>query len=226
MVKMKDNKDKATGYKFEPMPATMTDEVAERQARQQVEQMRDEICGYVAKFRDSGVLVSDEDELRQLTPQAVKDQIEQTRKRRLGEKFLPQSIRKAEETAFAKMARTLVPLASDLQTFLSRTPFRIHVAENADDTYFEADQVEAFVEKAATVAIPKEIVEYYDHLQKVCASWHNLCEWCAAHDYTQPEKTVLNALCPDARPGEGCSLSLTPERMLQMYNFGILRQIK
>lgn len=221
---MENEEKMATGYTYEPMPTTMTDEAAERRTRENMEKTRGAIFNYISKFRAAGVTIESEDELRQLTPKAVRDQISETRRRRLGEKFLPTEIRENEARAFANMERTLIPLAKNLQeTLKNGVPFPIHIGTSEQETYFDSNAVEDYIEQAATVQIPEEVRMYYDNLQSVCAAWYDLCQWCAAHQFNQPTKAILDALVHD-EPLCGCVLSLSPERMFSMYLYGVIHQ--
>lgn len=220
---MENEEKKATGYTYQPMPNTMQDEAAERRTRENMEKIRGAISNYIAKFRAAGVTVETEDELRQLTPHAVRDQIAETRRRRLGEKFLPQAIRESEARAFADMERTLIPLAKNLQGTLKSVPFPIHIGTTEAETYFDSNAVEDYIEQASTVQIPDEVRKYYDHLQSVCAAWYDLCQWCAAHRFQPPSKIVLDSLCVDS-PEYGCTLSLSHEKMFSMYLYGVIHQ--
>ena len=227
---MEVNNDKAT-FTYEPMPTTVYDDRAARLAREKVVKVLDAITRAIAKFRENGVTIADEDELKQLTPRYIKDMIRQTRERRLGEKFLPVAIRKAEEHEFTQMERTLVPLARDLQTHLQAFPFRIHVGSGGDDqTYFNSDDVERYIEEAASVVVPPEIASYYMELQKICAAWHNLVQWCATNQFAPPTFKVLQMLSgtPDANLPERvqpCSLTLSPERMFNAWQWGHIAAI-
>ena len=150
---MKEKTTKATGYHYKPMPTLYHDEQAERRARHHIEELTAAINEYVEKFRSNGVTIDTEDELRLLTPEVVREQIQATRQRRLGERFLPASIRQAEEREFNRMERTLAPLAEELQETLKNIPFPIHVG-GKDNTYLSGDEVEEYIEKASTVEIP------------------------------------------------------------------------
>ena len=89
---MKEKTTKATGYHYKPMPTLYHDEQAERRARHHIEELTAAINEYVEKFRSNGVTIDTEDELRLLTPEVVREQIQATRQRRLGERFLPASL--------------------------------------------------------------------------------------------------------------------------------------
>lgn len=221
---MKEKTTKATGYHYKPMPTQYHDEKAERRARQHIEELTTSINEYVEKFRSNGVEINNEDELRQLTPEVVREQIEATRQRRLGERFLPASIRQAEEREFNRMERTLAPLAEELQETLKKIPFPIHVGVK-DETYLSGEDVEDYIEKASTVEIPPTIRDYYEQLQKVCASWFDLCTWCANNNFAPPSQKVLQSLSESGTSPlvperlQSCMLSLTPEQMFTMWQF-------
>ena len=51
--------------------------------------------------------------------------------------------------------------AEDLQETLKSIPFPIVVAEKADETYFDGNEVEAYVEQAANVQVPQIVRDYY-----------------------------------------------------------------
>lgn len=205
------------GYQYKPMPSQYHDEAAERRARQHVEELTDSINEYIDKFRSNGVTIDTEEELRQLTPQVVREQIEATRQRRLGERFLPSSIREAEEREFNRMERTLVPLAEELQDLLKRIPFPIHVGTGKDDTYFW-DKVEECIEKAATVEIPQGVIDYYDQMQKVCAAWFDLCKWTEVNGFSPPSQQVIQHLTD-------CAFKLEPEQMFSWWQLGTITKI-
>ena len=222
---MKEKTHKATGYNYKPMPTQYHDEQAERRARHHIEELTTSINEYVEKFRSNGVVINNEGELRQLTPKVVREQIEATRQRRLGERFLPTSIRQAEEREFNRMERTLVPLAEELQETLKQIPFPIHVGNGKDETYLFGDEVEKYIEKSSTVEIPRTIRDYYEQLQKVCASWFDLCTWCADNNFAPPSQKVLQSLSESQMSPlipehlQSCMLSLTPEQMFTMWQF-------
>lgn len=221
---MKEKTTKATGYHYKPMPTLYHDEQAERRARHHIEELTAAINEYVEKFRSNGVTIDTEDELRLLTPEVVREQIQATRQRRLGERFLPASIRQAEEREFNRMERTLAPLAEELQETLKNIPFPIHVG-GKDNTYLSGDEVEEYIEKASTVEIPRTIRDYYEQLQKVCLAWFDLCTWCSDNNFAPPSQKVLQSLTESrASPLipshlQSCMLSLTPEQMFTMWQY-------
>ena len=224
---MKEKTTKATGYHYKPMPTLYHDEQAERRARHHIEELTAAINEYIEKFRSNGVTIDTEDELRQLTPEVVREQIQATRQRRLGERFLPASIRQAEEREFNRMERTLAPLAEELQETLKNIPFPIHVG-GKDNTYLSGDEVEEYIEKASTVEIPRTIRDYYEQLQKVCASWFDLCTWCADNNFAPPSQKVLHSLTESGASPlipshlQSCMLSLTPEQMFTLWQFNTI----
>lgn len=209
--------NKATGYIYKPMPSKYHDEKLERRARQHIEELTDSLNEYIKKFIEGGVSVNTEEELRQLTPEAVRDQIKATRQRRLGERFLPSSIREAEEREFTRMENTIVPIAENLQDLLKRIPFPIHVGTGQDDAFF-GDGVEEYIEKAATVEIPEGVINYYDQMQKVCAAWFDLCKWTEVNGFAPPSHEVLQTLTD-------CAFKLEPEQMFSWWQFQTITKI-
>lgn len=227
-----ENRNEATGFKYEPMPPTMNDERAERLTREKVTRLLSSINNYIMKFRENGVTIESEDELRQLTPTAIRDQIAQTRKRRLGEKFLPPAIRKAEEREFNNMERVLVPLAENLQETLKSISFDIHIGAGTEETYFDGNQTEDYIEQTATVTIPEDICNYYQEIQQVCEAWYNFRKWCIENHFDQPSVSLLHKLYDGGRLDhdtpehlQQCVFSLSPEQMFNLWQYGIIRQL-
>lgn len=146
---------KESNKAYMPMPEKMYLEAAERQEREKIYGQSQTLQSYVTKFREAGVSIESADELRQLTPTAIRDQIAETRKRRLGERFLPAAIRQSEEKEFARMEKTLVPLAENLQEILKAIHFDIHF--NKGELWFDADAVEDSIEKASQIEVPSDI---------------------------------------------------------------------
>lgn len=214
---MKEKTNKATGYQYKPMSSKFHDEKLESRARQHVEELTDSINEYIEKFRSNGVTINTEEELRQLTPEIVREQIQATRTRRLGERFLPSSIREAEEREFTRMERTLVPLAEELQDLLKRISFPIHLGTGKDDTFF-GDEVEEYIEKAATVEIPQDVVNYYNNIQKVCAAWFDLLQWTQENGFAPPSREVLQTLADSG-------FKLEPEQMFSWWQLGTITKI-
>lgn len=209
---------KATGFIYKPMSSKFHDEKLERRARQHVEELTDSINEYIEKFRSNGVTINTEEELRQLTPEIVREQIQATRTRRLGERFLPSSIREAEEREFTRMERTLVPLAEELQDLLKRISFPIHLGTGKDDTFFGGDEVEDYVERSATVEIPEDVINYYNNIQKVCAAWFDLCKWTEVNGFAPPSQQVIQHLTDNA-------FNLEPEQMYIWWQFQTISKI-
>lgn len=214
---MKEKAPKVIGYQYKPMPSQYHDEAAERRARQHVEELTDSINEYIDKFRSNGVTIDTEEELRQLTPEVVREQIQATEQRRLGERFLPSSIREAEEREFTRMERTLVPLAEELQDLLKRISFPIHLGTGKDDTFF-GGEVEDYIEKAATVEIPEDVINYYDQMQKVCAAWFDLLQWTQENGFAPPSQQVIQHLTD-------CAFKLEPEQMFSWWQFQTITKI-
>lgn len=220
---MKKDNNKA----YMPMPEKMYLEAAERQEREKIYGLSQTLQSYVTKFREAGVSIESADELRQLTPTAIRDQIAETRKRRLGERFLPAAIRQSEEKEFARMEKTLVPLAENLQETLKAIHFDIYFDKG--ELWFDADAVEDSIEKASQIEVPSDIRAYYDRLQEVVKAWSDLCQWCKDNHLTVPTHSVLQAMC-DYDPNtpshlQPCKFSLTPERMFSLWQYGIISRV-
>ena len=200
------------------MPSKYHDEKLERRARQHIEELTTSLNEYIDKFHSNGVSINTEDELRQLTPEVVREQIQATRQRRLGERFLPSSIRQAEEREFERMANTLEPLAENLQAILKSVPFPIHLGTGQDDTFLSGNGIEEYIEKAATVEIPQGVIDYYDQIQKVCAAWYDLCKWTEVNGFAPPSREVLQTLTDNA-------FNLEPEQMYIWWQFQTITKI-
>ena len=202
----------------QPMPAVWHDERREKEAREKVVNLLYAVQQNIAKIRENGVTIANEKELKALTPESVKKQIAEVKQRRLGERFLPSSIRNQEAAAFARLEAVMTREAEDLQETLKSIPFPIVVAEKADETYFDSDAVEEYIEQAANVEIPQIVRDYYDELTKVCDAWADFAEWCAANGIKAPTHRVLQMLapCPSGLADDTATLTITPEKM---YNF-------
>lgn len=209
---------KATGFIYKPMSSKFHDEKLERRARQHIEELTTSLNEYIDKFRSNGVTINTEEELRQLTPEVVREQIQATRTRRLGERFLPSSIRQAEEREFTRMERTLVQLAEESENLLKHISFPIHLGTGQDDTYLSGDEVEEYIEKAATVEIPQGLIDYYDQMQKVCAAWFDLCKWTEVNGFAPPSREVLQTLTDSG-------FKLEPEQMFSWWQFQTISKI-
>lgn len=200
---------------YQPMPAVWHDERREREAREKVVNLLYAVQQNIAKIRENGVTIENEKELKALTPESVKKQIGEVKQRRLGERFLPSSIRNQEAAAFARLEAVMTREAEDLQETLKSIPFPIVVAEKADQTYFDGNAVEAYIEKAANVEIPQIVRDYYDELVKVCDAWSNFAEWCAANGIKAPTHRLLQMLapCPSGLIDDTATLTINPEKM-------------
>lgn len=207
-----------TKRNYQPMPAVWHDERREREAREKVVRLLSAVQHSIAKIRENGVTIADEKELKALTPEAVKKQINEVKQRRLGERFLPSSIRNQEAAAFARLEAVMTREAEDLQETLKSIPFPIIVAEKADETYFDSDAVEEYIEKAANVQVPQIVREYYDELVKICEAWADFAEWCNKNGIKPPTHRVLQMLapCPHGIIDDVATLTITPEKM---YHF-------
>ncbi len=207
-----------TKRNYQPMPSIWHDERREREARGKVVSLLSAVKQSIAKIRENGVTIADEKELKALTPEAVKKQIGEVKQRRLGERFLPPSIRNQEAAAFARLEAVMTREAEDLQETLKSIPFPIVVGEKADETYFDSDAVEEYIEQAANVQVPQIVREYYDELIKICDAWSDFGDWCAANGIKAPSHRVLQMLapCPHGIIDDTATLTITPEKM---YNF-------
>lgn len=207
-----------TKRNYQPMPAVWHDERREREAREKVVSLLSAVKQSIAKIRENGVTIANEKELKALTPESVKKQIEEVKQRRLGERFLPSSIRNQEAAAFARLEAVMTREAEDLQETLKSIPFPIVVGEKADQTYFDGNAVEAYIEQAANVEIPQIVRDYYDELVKVCEAWSDFADWCAENGIKPPTHRVLRMLAPCASGiiDDTATLTITPEKM---YNF-------
>lgn len=203
---------------YQPMPAVWHDERREREAREKVVDLLFAVKQSIAKIRENGVTIANEKELKALTPEAVKKQIAEVKQRRLGERFLPSSIRNQEAAAFARLEAVMTREAEELQETLKSIPFPIVVGEKADQTYFDGNEVEKYIEQAANVQVPQIVREYYDELIKICEAWADFAEWCAANGIKAPTHRVLQMLapCPSGLIDDTATLTITPEKM---YNF-------
>ena len=208
--------------RFMPMPAVFFDERRESEMRDKVVKLLSAVQQKIKKFRENGVTIADESELKALTPESVKSQIDEVKQRRLGERFLPPSIRNQESAAFARMEAILVKEAEDLQELLKSVPFPIIVAENADDTTFDGAAAEAYIEQASNVPIPPIVQDYYAQIAKVCEAWDVFAEWCAKNNLQPPTRRVLNMLAGSGAPDEAVSLSIDHEQIYAFWKFGNL----
>lgn len=214
-----------TKRNYQPMPAVWHDERREREAREKVVNLLYAVQQNIAKIRENGVTIENEKELKALTPESVKKQIGEVKQRRLGERFLPPSIRNQEAAAFARLESVMTREAEDLQETLKSIPFPIVVAEKADETYFDGNAVEAYIEQAANVQVPQIVREYYDELVKICDAWSDFADWCAENGIKAPTHRLLQMLapCPSGLCDDTATLTITPEKM---YHFaGYIRPI-
>lgn len=208
--------------RFMPMPAVFFDERRESEMRDKVVKLLSAVQTKIKKFRENGVTIADESELKSLTPESVKSQIEEVKQRRLGERFLPPSIRNQETAAFARMEAVLVKEAADLQELLKSVPFPIIVAENAEETTFDGAATEDYIAQAANVPIPPIVQDYYSQIAKVCEAWDSFADWCAKNNIQPPTRRVLNMIAGSGAPDEAVSLSIDPEQMFNFWKFGNL----
>ena len=207
------------------MPAVFFDERRESEMRDKVVKLLSAVQQKIKKFRENGVTIADEVELKALTPEAVKAQIEEVKQRRLGERFLPPSIRNQETAAFARMEAILVKEAEDLQELLKSVPFPILIADNADDTTFDGATTEEYIQQASNVAIPPIVQDYYAQLVKVCEAWDSFADWCAKNNIPHPTRRVLNMIAGAGAPDEAAVLSIDHEQLFTFWKFGNLNKM-
>lgn len=205
--------------RFLPMPEVFFDEVRERQAREKVEVKLNAVRHGLAKIRENGVTIANETELKAFTPEAVKRQIDEVKQRRLGERFLPQSIRNQEAAAFARLEAAMVREADDLQETLKGVPFPIIVGETAEATTFDGNAVEDYIEQSANVEIPPFVRDYYAQLVKVCEAWDEFTGYCSLNGFHLPTRRVLNMLAGEGDPSELVNFNITPEKMFAYYTY-------
>ncbi|MBR4722322.1 MAG: hypothetical protein IKS94_01035 [Prevotella sp.] len=211
--------------RFIPMPSIFFDERRESETRDKVVRLLSAVQTKIKKFRENGVTIADEVELKALTPEAVKAQIEEVKQRRLGERFLPPSIRNQETAAFARMEAILVKEAEDLQELLKSVPFPILVAENAEETTFDGAAAEAYIEQASNVPIPPIVQDYYAQLIKVCEAWDAFADWCAKNNLQPPTRRVLNMIAGSGAPDEAAILNIAPDQMFTYWKFGNMNHL-
>lgn len=209
------------------MPSVWHDERREREAREKVVRLLSAVQQSIGKIRENGVTIADEKELKALTPEAVKKQIEEVKQRRLGERFLPSSIRNQEAAAFARLEAVMTREAEDLQETLKSIPFPIVVGEKADETYFESNAVEEYIEQAANVQVPPIVRDYYKELTKVCEAWADFADWCNENGIKAPTHRVLQMLapCPHGLIDDPATLTINPEKMFAFLKFGNINQL-
>ena len=211
--------------RFIPMPSIYFDERRESETRDKVVRLLSAVQQKIQKFRENGVTIANEDELKALTPDAVKSQIDEVKKRRLGERFLPPSIRNQETAAFARMEAVLVKEAEDLQQLLKSVPFPIIVAENAEETTFDGAAAEAYIEQAANVPVPPIVQDYYSQLVKVCEAWDTFADWCNKNNLQPPTRRVLNMIAGSGAPDEAAILNIDPDQMFAFWKFGNMNHL-
>lgn len=216
-------------YIYPEMPAVMTDELTERQTREKIVKAIASIWRKVEQLRANGLKLDTYTDLKQNTPAAIKAQIAATRQARLGNRtlLLPQSIRQREEKEFKELENVLVPLAEELQNLLQAYPFTVHVGLTEASTYFDSEQVEAFIEKQSTVQIPADVREFYAQVQKVCASWAELTDWCQEHNFSTPTRHLLSLIADGGRFDNNvpdhlqeCTFSFSVHQMFDLYRYG------
>lgn len=229
---MKKTKETASGFSYEPMPTTMFYDLKEGQLRKNIAIQESDIIRYIGEIRSKGITIKTEEDLKKFTPDYVREQIAESKKKRLQDNlFLPNAIRKREEKEFQEMENELVPLADDVQRLLYQIPFRIHMDADVRNIYFSAEDVDRYVREQCTEQIPEDIRQYYDELQKVCEAWDNLCTWADDHGFIAPNMKLaqtiigmnIDAVSKPEDLGQ-CVYSISHEKMLNLYLYGIIRK--
>ena len=123
------NKKDKTGC-YEPMPETMFFELKEKQVRGQLAQQESSLLSCISRIREKG-FGETMDEIKSFTPDFVRSQIADAKKKRLQDsKFLPMAIKRREESEFRELEKELVPLADSVQSQLASIPCKIHIGKD------------------------------------------------------------------------------------------------
>ena len=197
-----------SGFNYEPMPETMFFDLKESQVRKEIAEREVSILNYIEKIRSKGISIKSEEDLKKFTPDYVREQIANSKKKRL------------QDTQF-------------VQGLLEKIPFKIHLGADAKDIYFNAEEVDRYIKEQCTEQIPEDIRQYYDELQKVCEAWQNLCTWAEAHRFQKPNMKLARKLMHEDKyigveteisGQDRCDFSLTPEMMFQIFVYGIIKK--
>ena len=232
---MEKKKETVSGLKYTPMPETMHFDMKERQVREKIAAQENGIVNYIEKIRSKGISIKSIEDLKKFTPDYVREQISDTKKKRLqNTQFLPLAIRKREEGEFREMEKELIPLADGVQTLLATIPCKIYIGKDSKDIYFDAGDVDKYIREQCTEKIPEDVRQYYDELQKVCEAWGNLRIWAKEHGFIEPNMKIAHTvigenrcinLAPDLRDLETCVFSLSHEEMFNLYLYGIIKKL-
>ncbi len=220
---------------FVQMPETMHMDEAETQEREKVNNSLQSLISYINKLREKGISIKSESDLRKFTPSYVKEQISASRKRRLEDSpFLPIAIRRNEEREFDNMEAELTALAESLQSILGKVEFPFTVGEKAEETFFDSDKVEEYINRKSSIAIPEKVRQYYVELQKICKAWQDLCKWTEENNINPPTMGVARRMIHEERfalvgsglsEKESCIMSLSPEDMFKLFVWGNIKQL-
>lgn len=214
---------KTDGYK--PMPETMFFELKERQVREQITKQESSLINSISQIRENGFSFETVDEIKSFTPEFVRSQIADAKKKRLQDsQFIPLAIKKREESEFRELEKELVPLAERVQSQLKITPCNIHIGKDGK-VFLDAGDIDKYIKEQCTMKIPEDIRLYYDELQKVCEAWNNLCTWANQHGFIAPTTEVIDTLEGESNNGI-CELSLSHDQMFNMYLYGTIRKGK
>lgn len=227
----RNTKEPSQGYKYEPMPESMIDNVQEWAARERIAKIEQGYIKDIVAIRDKGFTVNSIEDLKVLTPEYVRTQIEHTKKTRLqNSQFIPSTIRKSEEKEFDKLEKELISIVSNIQQLMKSYPLRIHIGSNPNEVYLNANDVDKFVRDACAVNIPEDIRLYYGELQKVCEAWFNFCLWAEANGFEKPGTEIAQKMIPEkiqfgtsSIPNEDESaIRMTPEIMFSLFHSGLI----
>lgn len=215
------------------MPSTMHDEEAERRLRDQLQKKQDGLRNIVKRLRSQGAPIQTADDLQKMTPSYIRQGIKAQKDKQLSGDFIPQAIRQSYTAQFAQMERQLIPDATTLQDILHSLPLSIHMDDDSNILHFDYEELEAYIAKQSEVAIPEEMRQYFDKIQGICQSWHDLIEWCTQNNLTPPTMRLVKYLTGEngrfAQPphlDDTCVLSLDSENFFTMYKFGSIGSIK
>lgn len=233
---MVNRKKTASGYEYTPMPETMHFDMKERQIREKIATQERSIINYIEKIRSKGIVIKTTEDLNKFTPDYVREQISDAKKKRLQyTQFLPLAIKKREEGEFRDMENDLIPLADGVQMLLANIPCKIHIGKDPKDIYFDAEDVDKYITEQSAEKIPEDVRQYYDELQKVCEAWQNLCTWAKSHGFIEPNIKIAHIVigeyrcvndAPDLKDLEKCVFGISHNEMFNLYLYGIVKKVK
>lgn len=212
---------KTDGY--EPMPETMFHELKKEQVHGQLVQQESSLLSCIKRIREKGFNFETVDEIKNFTPDFIRVQIADVKRKRLQDsQFIPLAIKKREESEFRELEKELVPLADSVQSQLASIPCKIHIGKDGK-IFMDEKDLDAYLKKECTMMIPVDIRLYYDELQKVCEAWNNLCTWANEHGFVAPTTEIIDTLVGESNNGI-CKFSLSHDQMFNMYLYGIIRK--